>query len=312
MKGCGFVHRFINILFSPLGDDDNQDAIVRVADLAVRNGARLRLLGVVPEPSSLHRLMHRAEADAAIESVDRHKMRGRLERWCDGTDRIDIEVDVQAGNAALTILGEVLTAGHDLVVVTTDEDRQDRASIKRLLRKCPCPVWVIRPRRAHVQRVLVAVDPEPAEAELNSRLLELAAGMFDRYGGELHVVHAWELFGEATMRDPTFPSVSRDRVGELLEEERERRSRALDDLVSNSVVADRPWRIHLVKGPAGIVVPAFVAKHEVDPLVMGTVARTGLAGVVMGNTAEQVLDMVDCSVVAIKPSGFVSPLAVRP
>ena len=146
--------------------------------------------------------MHRAEADAAIESVDRHKMRGRLERWCDGTDRIDIEVDVQAGNAALTILGEVLTAGHDLVVVTTDEDRQDRASIKRLLRKCPCPVWVIRPRRAHVQRVLVAVDPEPAEAELNSRLLELAAGMFDRYGGELHVVHAWELFGEATMRDP--------------------------------------------------------------------------------------------------------------
>ena len=67
-----------------------------------------------------------------------------------------------------------------------------------------------------------------------------------------------------------------------------------------------------MKGPAGIVVPAFVAKHEVDPLVMGTVARTGLAGVVMGNTAEQVLDMVDCSVVAIKPSGFVSPLAVRP
>ena len=303
------MRRFTNILFSPLGEDDNPAAIDRVADLAQRNGARLRLVGVVSEPSRLHRLLHRAEVHAAIESADRHRMMERLERWSDSTDGVDIDVDVLAGNPALAILGEVLSEGYDLVVVTTDEDREDRATIKRLLRKCPCPVWVIRPSRAPVQRILVAVDPEPAEAELNDTLLYLAAGMHDLYGGELHLVHAWELFGEATMSDPTFPSVARDRVDELLENERAGRSRALDDLVAGSGVSDRPWRIHLVKGPATVVVPAFVEKHQVNLLVMGTLARTGLAGVVMGNTAEQVLDAVACSVIAIKPFGFVSPLA---
>jgi universal stress protein E len=305
------VDRFVNILFSPLGDDDNRDAIARVADLAHRNGARLTLLGVVPEPTLLHRLLHRAEVDAVIESADRHQMQERLERWCDSTDGVDVDIDVQAGNVALTILGEVLTEGHDLVVVTTDEDRQDRASIKRLLRKCPCPVWVIRPSRAPVQRILVAVDLEPAEADQNATLLELAAGIYDRYGGELHVVHAWEMFGEGRMRDPVFPSISRHRVDELLEDERGGRSRVLDELLADSVVADRPWQIHLLKGPAGVVVPAFVAKHEVDLIVMGTVARTGLKGAVMGNTAEHVLDRVDCSVIATKPPDFVSPLALH-
>ncbi len=303
------MHRFTNILFSPLGDDENQAAIDRVADVAQRNGARLGLLGVVPQATFLHRLIHRAEFDAALESAHRHEMMQRLERLSDSTDGVDIELDVRVGNAALAILGEVFTKGYDLVVVTSDEDREDGASIKRLLRKCPCPVWVIRPSRAPVQRILVAVDPEPAEAELNTTLLELAAGMYDLYGGELDLVHAWDLFGEATMRDPTFPSISRDRVDDLVEEERGGRSRALDSLVADSGFGDRPWRIHLVKGPATVVVPAFVEKHEINLLVMGTVARTGLAGVVMGNTAEQVLDAVECSVIAVKPADFRSPLA---
>lgn len=41
---------------------------------------------------------------------------------------------------------------------------------------------------------------------------------------------------------------------------------------------------------------------------MGRVARTGLSGLFMGNTAETVLRSVDCSVLALKPDGFVSPV----
>ena len=44
---------------------------------------------------------------------------------------------------------------------------------------------------------------------------------------------------------------------------------------------------------------------------MGTIARTGLPGVLIGNTAEKVLDDVHCSVVAVKPPGFVSPLSAQ-
>jgi nucleotide-binding universal stress UspA family protein len=48
-----------------------------------------------------------------------------------------------------------------------------------------------------------------------------------------------------------------------------------------------------------------------DLIVMGTVARTGLGGLLIGNTAESVLQRVDCSVLAVKPEGFVSPVRLE-
>ena len=46
-------------------------------------------------------------------------------------------------------------------------------------------------------------------------------------------------------------------------------------------------------------------------MVMGTVCRTGVAGFFIGNTAENVLHQVNCSVLAVKPQGFVSPVKLK-
>ena len=43
-----------------------------------------------------------------------------------------------------------------------------------------------------------------------------------------------------------------------------------------------------------------------DVVVMGTVARTGLPGLFIGNTAVKVFSQVSCPVVAVKPASFVS------
>ena len=48
-----------------------------------------------------------------------------------------------------------------------------------------------------------------------------------------------------------------------------------------------------------------------DQVVMGTVCRTGLAGFFIGNTAESVLQQVNCSVLVLKPEGFVSPVKLE-
>jgi len=302
------MQRFTNILFSPVGRSDNPAAIRRVTDLARRNGAKLTLLGTVPEPSRRHRMLSSAVLDAAIESAARHDMTERLERWCEGAEGVDIDIDVQTGNAALTVIGQVLACGHDLVVVTSDEDREDHATIKRLLRKCPCPVWVIRPTRARIQRVLVAVDPEPDEVELNNTLLELGAGMVDLGGGELHVVHAWQLYGESKLRSSAFAGVPAAQVQELLRAERDGHLRALNELLTLSAGFNAPWKVHLIKGSPGLVVPELVRHQRINLLILGTVARTGISGLVMGNTAEQILDDVGCSVIAVKPPGFRSPV----
>lgn len=39
---------------------------------------------------------------------------------------------------------------------------------------------------------------------------------------------------------------------------------------------------------------------------MGTMNRTGVAGALVGNTAEKTLRQVACSALAVKPDGFVT------
>ncbi len=301
------MRRFKNILFSPLGGHDNPAAVRRVAELAADNGASVTLFGVAPEPPRLQRWLHRSEfldEAAAAERARYTRLLNRLAKSVAG----GASTTVTMGDPALRIIEQVLSDRHDLVVVTTDEDRADAASIRRLLRKCPCPVWVIRPTRARVQRVLAAVNPDPAEIGLNRMILELACSMVQRHGGELHLVHAWELYGEEALRHSAFIKIPAAELHGLLNEEQASHSEAVRELLAECDLVDEPWDVHLVKGRAGEVIPALVAKRRINLLVIGTVARTGVNRMIMGNTAEQVLDAVSCSVIALKPEGFISPI----
>jgi len=68
-------------------------------------------------------------------------------------------------------------------------------------------------------------------------------------------------------------------------------------------------QLHVITGDAKYIVPAAARDLDVDLIVMGTVARVGIPGFFMGNTAESILNQIDCSVLTIKPSGFVSPVS---
>jgi len=59
------------------------------------------------------------------------------------------------------------------------------------------------------------------------------------------------------------------------------------------------------------LIPLIVAEQQIDLIVMGTVARTGVPGFFIGNTAESILRQVKCSVMAVKPEGFVTPVTLE-
>ena len=72
--------------------------------------------------------------------------------------------------------------------------------------------------------------------------------------------------------------------------------------------AGRRLVLHLLHGKPDDQIPDCVDELEIDVLVMGTLARTGISGFVIGNTAENILQSISCSLVAMKPEGFVSPI----
>ncbi|MBR9876574.1 MAG: universal stress protein, partial [Vibrionaceae bacterium] len=82
---------------------------------------------------------------------------------------------------------------------------------------------------------------------------------------------------------------------------------ALQSLVEESGISGE-MVFHLLHGKADDQIPDSVDELEIDVLVMGTLARTGISGFVIGNTAENILQSISCSLVAMKPEGFVSPI----
>ncbi len=100
----------------------------------------------------------------------------------------------------------------------------------------------------------------------------------------------------------------RSQVDKLIRETRDIPTSMLEDLLGRYNLSKLRHRVHLVKGPARVLIPAVASRERIDLIVMGTVCRTGVPGFLIGNTAESVLQQVDCSVLAVKPEGFVTPV----
>jgi nucleotide-binding universal stress UspA family protein len=73
---------------------------------------------------------------------------------------------------------------------------------------------------------------------------------------------------------------------------------------------DVEFRAHLIEGHASEVILREAKERSADLIVMGTVGRVGISGYFMGNTAERTLTDIGCSVLAVKPPGFQSPVTV--
>ncbi|MFW2336032.1 universal stress protein [Ilumatobacter sp.] len=301
-------HRFANVLFVPLASRGSAAALRRVAALARRDEAELTVVGVIPEPSHLQRLLHSTDHVDAVLTAAHRDMHRRLARCVGAVDGLSATPIIDVGDPALTVVMRSIAAEHDLLVVTSNGGHDDRATIRRLIRKSPCPVWVIRPSRAEHLRVLAAIDPEPHEEGLNRSILEIAESMAATVDSELHVACAWELFGEATMQSSAFVHVDADEIDRQRHQVEAAHHQATTELVHEHVVDADRVELHVRSGPASEVISDLVRHEHINLVVMGTFGRAGISGLVMGNTAEVVLDGLRCSVVAVKPPGFVSPI----
>jgi universal stress protein E len=286
-------------------------AVGQTVDLARRCGARVKIVDVLPRvPAGVRHFV----TPHLEQELIAHR-RERLGAIADSVQGgVPVAVELLRGRPAHALIHEVLRSGHDLLVRSHDRDTAEGpkpfgAIDMELLRQCPCPVWLVgrRPVPHSPWRVVAALNPntdDETEQRLNVTVVEWALMLRDLAAADLTLLHAWTVFGESVLRSRL--------PGHDFLEYVARARRASEDAMTafTAPLADRlrGVTVKLVEGEPEWAISNFIETNGVDLVVMGTVARTGIPGLVMGNTAERVLQRLRGSVLAIKPPGFVSPV----
>jgi universal stress protein E len=324
------MRRFNNILCVVSVTSHDHDAIERAVTLARRNHARLTIVGVMERISLGMGMPDGGPISSQLSSVMLESCQQSLEHLvAPYRARVDFDARVLVGVQFIEVIREVLRSGHDLLIKAAENpdwlDRLLGSEDMHLLRKCPCPVWLIKPSSPKsYRRILAAVDlgstypKEEMEARsaLNRHVFELAVSLALTENAELHVVHAWEAMGESAMRSGLM-RMGAAQVDAYVEEVRQISMASMRKFLHECSVdpdrrlPDHPKPVeHLIKGSARKVIPALVRSVKAELVVMGTVARTGIPGYFMGSTAELVLSQIDCAVLAVKPAGFATPVTL--
>ena len=145
--------------------------------------------------------------------------------------------------------------------------------------------------------------------ELDKKILDLATSLAVSNDADLHVVHAWEVEGKD--RD-TLASEIRDETRStiLLRHENEHRVQ-VDELLAPYPLATLRHHVHMPRALPQRGIVETVENHDIDLIVMGTISRTGISGMFIGNAAENVLSAVRCGMLTVKPEGFVTPVMLE-
>ena len=325
------MNRFKNILYIMEPTEANSSALERAITLAENNQATLTVINVIPRITAGINLPEGGPISEELQTVLKQTHLQELDDLIRPYGkRIKITTRVLVGTPFLEIIREVLRNHHDLIIkIPEKQDWLDRifgSDDMHLLRKCPCPVWLVKSRAAKTyRRILAAIDVEevdsPAEmnsqTELNRQILELASSQTLADFAELHIVHVWNAIAEDTLRGPFVHFTAQQinsYVSGIRQEHKTLFNNTINDLTEKLKQQAGEYldpQKHLVKGWPREEIPKLAKQIDADLVVMGTVARTGISGYLMGNTAEAVLNQLDCSVLAIKPPGFKTPVSLK-
>ena len=180
-----------------------------------------------------------------------------------------------------------------------------------LLRTSPLPVLLLknaRPWRRPL--VLAAVDPAHQHAkpsELDNRIVNAAAEIADSLKGKLHLMHA----NCPNILGPSVQNASRKAANSWstfsFEELKQQELQVFEAFRAAAGVPRR--RAHVADGSPAVEIPRVAGELHADLVVMGAVSRSGLERVFIGNTAERILDTLQCDVLVVKPAKFAARVA---
>jgi universal stress protein E len=172
-----------------------------------------------------------------------------------------------------------------------------------LLRNSPVPVLLVKTQESYQRPVvLAAVDPTNTltkPASLDKEIVGLARAVATKLRGPLHAVHA---YNPMPLQPPPRRLLNEQSIKKLTAQMRRSADRTFTRAVDSAGIPTA--RRHLVgRHPIDAIEQTARQTHS-NIVVMGAVARTGLKRFFFGNTAEVLLDSLNCDMLIVKPAEF--------
>lgn len=175
----------------------------------------------------------------------------------------------------------------------------------KLLRVCPCPILIVNQDKPWANRpVLAAVDlgsSDKNHIELHNTLVDVAETLtYVAKGTSLHLVSVYP--------SPIFAEIHPDsKIHGMTSEIKQFYIKACDSFEKAHPRLNKE-NIHLLAGAADVIIPQVAKDLDASVCVIGNMGRTGASGALMGNTAEAILDDLDCDLLIIKPDSITEAL----
>lgn len=289
--------------------------MTKAAQLARAFGARLELFHAMSDPLYIDVADVHGQDLASLEAEQRKRVLARLELIAERLGRRGPAVDA-AVEWDFPPHEAVIRAAHafkaDLIVVERHATSHHLPWMLRftdfeLLRCSPVPVLLVKTRGPYVRpKLLAAIDPGHTFAKplsLDAEILRYGSVVAHALRGALHAVYAFEPLPAGALNGEY---LSGDWVMEL-EDVTKQQARAALERTLRGVAIPRS-RQHLIPLHPIDAIEQVAGTIGSNIVVMGAISRSGIKRLLLGNTAEKVLDHLPCDLLIVKPRRFWSAI----
>ncbi|NRA61675.1 MAG: universal stress protein UspE [Psychrobium sp.] len=300
-----------NILVMVDPTKDQHPSLERAAFLARSYGATISLFLCIYDLSY--------EMTSMLSKDEREAMRSGVieqqEQWLvqlsDGYPDLTINCTVAWHNRAFeAAIKHVQANAIDLLVKSTRKHDKLKSIIFtptdwNLLRKSPCDVLLVKdhawPNGGTIVTAINAVSEDEAHINLNQKVLQHATDLAKVINAKVKVVNGYP--GTPVNIAIEIPEFNSDEYNSSVKKHHvsathriaEQFSISCDDCI-------------VEEGLPEDVIPQASNALDAELVIIGTIGRTGLSAAFIGNTAEHVIDRLQCDLLAVKPDGFESPV----